>query len=553
MDRSRNAARCARSSPRHPRPHRRGTPTAAERLEGRTLFASISGTVYDDLNADGTYDPPDGEYGLVGIRVYHDANNNGLFDSGTADFYAPAINLPRPIRDGTTTTSRITVEDSPGTVRDVNVTVNIEHTYTYDLEVTLVSPTGREVTLFDNVGMEDFLGRSMDFTNTVLDDEAGSYIEEGEPPYTGSYQPMESLSLMDGETMNGTWTLRIRDWGAGDEGQLLDWGLSFDVGAGEPNTLSGGDGTYTLADLPPGAYRIRQVVFDGYRQTQPTGDAPHLVTLGSAGQQVTNRDFGQSTGAPAASVVGRHLFYNNSAFDGRDRAANARDDDAIDPDKTALQPGMTASVSSYSNYSRGINGVMVDVSGLPAGAAPSAADFGFKVGNDPNPSGWQDLAVAPTVTLRRGEGFNGSDRVTLTWPDGTVVGKWLQVTVQPTANTGLASPDVFYYGNLPGEVGDSFTNIRVTSHDVMRVRSDYGSFNPDIDDWFDFNRDRRINLVDYAIARANVGRSLHVLTAPAAGAAGVQAAAFGDVPVSGRRSAYRPPRAWGETERDLLA
>jgi hypothetical protein len=409
------------------------------------------------------------------------------------------------------------------------------------------------VTLFDGVGYIDPwdpFEKSMDFSGTVLDDEAGIPIEEGEPPYPGRYIPQEALALMDGSPMNGTWTLEITDWAEGDEGWLHDWGLTFDTGAGEPKTTTDFDGTYTLGDLPAGTYRIRQQLLEGYHQSQPAGNAPYLLTL-TANQQVSGRNFGHAAGAPAAFVIGRELFYNNSAFDGFDPAANSRDDDAIDTDKRALQPTMPASVGSYSNYTRGINGVMVDISGLPAGATPSAADFGFKVGNDADPSGWQNLAVAPTVSLRRGQGHNGSDRVTLIWPDGTIVGRWLQVTVRPTANTGLTSPDVFYFGNLPGEIGDSFTNIRVTANDVMRVRSDIGQFNPDIDDWFDFNRDRQINVRDYFTARTNVGRSLHALTAPAAAAPA--APLFTDAPVTSRRTAYRPPRAWGEQETSLLA
>jgi len=171
----------------------------------------ISGRVYEDVNGNGGFDAAT-ESGLGGVTVYDDANNNGQFDSGVAERFAPAVDLPVDIPDaGPAVQSRIEIDDLPGTVRDVNVTVTIQHPYTFDIVATLLSPSGRSVVLFHDAGEEDFLGRSIDFTGTVLDDEAGESILQGAPPFPGAYRPMESLSAMDGETMNGTWTLVVRD------------------------------------------------------------------------------------------------------------------------------------------------------------------------------------------------------------------------------------------------------------------------------------------------------------------------------------------------------
>src|SRR5262249_11383449 len=110
-------------------------------------------------------------------------------------------------------------------------------------------------------------------------------------------------------------------------------------------------------------------------------------------------------------VVGEHIFYNGSAWDNNDPGPNAGDDDAIAPDKSALHRGGVATFANYTSYSRGINGIMVDIAGLPGN--PATGDFTFKVGNDNNPAAWA-VAPAPTsVTVRRGAGDNGSDRVTL--------------------------------------------------------------------------------------------------------------------------------------------
>ena len=82
-----------------------------------------------------------------------------------------------------------------------------------------------------------------------------------------------------------------------------------------------------------------------------------------------------------ATVVGRHVFYNNSAFD------TANDDAAIATDKTALLPGQTATFVNYTSFSKGINGLIIDIAELPVKTlAPD--DFEFAVGNDDTPDDW---------------------------------------------------------------------------------------------------------------------------------------------------------------------
>jgi subtilisin-like proprotein convertase family protein len=207
----------------------------------------------------------------------------------------------------------------------------------------------------------------------------------------------------------------------------------------------------------------------------------------------------------ATSVVGRHVFYNHSAFDGNDPAANAADDAAIAPDKVALLPGETATFANYSSCSRGVNGIMVDVGNLPAAATPGADDFRFRIGNDNHPSGWAPLAVAPSVVVRLDEGTAGSDRIALVWPDGAVQQEWLQVTVLATPDTGLVEDDVFYFGNAVGEAGNSTDDAKVNATDMLLARNNPHSFiNPaEIDYAYDFNRDARVNATDMLLARNN--------------------------------------------------
>jgi hypothetical protein len=217
-------------------------------------------------------------------------------------------------------------------------------------------------------------------------------------------------------------------------------------------------------------------------------------------------------------VAGRFLFYNRSSYDGALAAANARDDGAVAPDKAALLPGGGAgTLANVSSYSRGINGVMVDVKGL-ANRALTAADFEFRAGNSGTPAAWA-LAPAPSISVRPGAGVGGTDRVTLVWPDNALRNKWLRVTVKPTANTGLAAADVFYFGHLAGESAAPLT--AVSGMDLARARAALNTL-ASITSSYDHNRDGRVNSLDLAVIRASQGRRLSAFAdGPAAGVASV--------------------------------
>jgi N-acetylneuraminic acid mutarotase len=201
-----------------------------------------------------------------------------------------------------------------------------------------------------------------------------------------------------------------------------------------------------------------------------------------------------------ATVVGRWTFYNNSAFDGNDPAATAADDAAVAPDKQALLPGQAATFAHYTSYSRGINGVMVDLADLPSTATPTAADFVFRTGNDSNAAAWPVVPAPPaSVTVRRGAGVNGSDRVTMVWTDGLIQKTWLRVTILPTANTALAAEDVFSFGNWPGETGNRAGDTRVNKADTkltQRNRTRRATPPPAIDSRFDFDRNGVVDVQD---------------------------------------------------------
>jgi hypothetical protein len=215
-----------------------------------------------------------------------------------------------------------------------------------------------------------------------------------------------------------------------------------------------------------------------------------------------------------ATILSRYTFYGNSAFDNGTSVAAA-----IARDKTALLPGETASFANYTSYVRGVNAIAVDVANLPA-AAPTAADFVLRAGNAGDPSTWGTLSQGVTYSVQRGAGTGGSDRIVIRLPDGTAKNSWLQVTLNATADTGLSTSDVFYFGNQVGDDGHGLTNAVVDSSDEAGARGDLHTFlNPaPVTNLYDFNRDGKVDASDQLIARYAVNTpatALQYITAPA--------------------------------------
>ena len=217
-------------------------------------------------------------------------------------------------------------------------------------------------------------------------------------------------------------------------------------------------------------------------------------------------------------VVGRHVFYNNSRYDGRNPAANRGDDAAIAPDKRALRPGEAASFRNVTGYSRGINGVMVDVNTRLA--FYDDLRFSFKVGNDDTPGDWA-TAPAPASLSRRNDGLPlDLDRWMVTWADGAIRNTWLEVTVEALLGGSVAATDVFYFGNVPGETGDappagSGAVAVVSATDFARTRGGVPARVASLTSPFDHNRDGVLNVLDLNVVRGNMMARLFPPTAPA--------------------------------------
>ncbi len=127
----------------------------------------------------------------------------------------PGAAIPDNNPAGTADTIRI---DENLYISDVNVEVNIAHTYIRDLRVVLQAPDGTQVVLWNHhCGNEDDL--------RVVFDDQGRNIDCNN--LSGHIKPTSPLEALRGKYTRGQWILKVSDNGNGDAGTLNEWGLQF--------------------------------------------------------------------------------------------------------------------------------------------------------------------------------------------------------------------------------------------------------------------------------------------------------------------------------------
>lgn len=123
-----------------------------------------------------------------------------------------AANTPGPVVSNT-----ITVPTS-GTISDVNVSLNVSHTYPNDLVIAINNPGNvTQVPVWNRAcaGNDNF--------NVVLND--GSPAFTCVANMTGTFAPSSPLSAFNGGASNGTWTLLTADYWNDDTGTVNSWSI----------------------------------------------------------------------------------------------------------------------------------------------------------------------------------------------------------------------------------------------------------------------------------------------------------------------------------------
>lgn len=153
-----------------------------------------------------------------------------------------AVNLPlaiSPIDTPTITSSVTFFEDL--TISDINVALNIGHTFLADLEISLTSPAGTTVVLVSG-SCGDM--RNMD---AVFDDDALPFVCGGDPAISGAVAPLGFLRSFNGESILGEWVLVIKDNANEDGGRLNAFSLDI-CAEGDFRPDEDGDGVFDDGD-----------------------------------------------------------------------------------------------------------------------------------------------------------------------------------------------------------------------------------------------------------------------------------------------------------------
>jgi hypothetical protein len=213
-----------------------------------TPTATITGTVFNDANGDGTRD--NGETGLAGVQVYADLGNVGYFVTGDPTTMANAT--------GGYTLSGLSAGNY--IIRQVRPLG--------DAQTTPANGLGRHVTVSagqtlagQNFGDKSAAAPPAIITGTVFNDANGDGTQD------------------NGET--GLASVQV----------YLDLGNVGYFVTGDPTTMTNATGGYTLAGLVAGSYIVRQALPLGYVQTTPANGFGHHVTV-SAGQTLSGQSFG---------------------------------------------------------------------------------------------------------------------------------------------------------------------------------------------------------------------------------------------------------------------
>jgi subtilisin-like proprotein convertase family protein len=262
----------------------RGSPIANLLIPDLAGDASISGTVYQDTNSNGSIDA--GDSPMPGVTVFLDANNNGVLDAGSTT-QAVSTNVPRSIPDNNSTgvSSTLVISNATSPVSQLTITFSITHSRDSDLTGYLIGPDGTQVKLFSGLS-------GVNFTNTTLDDSATTLISSALAPFVGTFRPSSgTLSTFNGKSANGTWTFKVVDSRRSNTGSITAWSLSMGTPA-EVSTVTDANGAYSFLVTPGTTYNVREVVPAGFTQNIPAGGgnpAPANVVLASGA--VTGQNF----------------------------------------------------------------------------------------------------------------------------------------------------------------------------------------------------------------------------------------------------------------------
>lgn len=179
--------------------------------------------------------------------------NSLLYGSNSISENQTYYHIPDNDPNGVSATLTITDDF---TLTDLDIEIYIGHTAIGDLQITLISPLGSTLVLFDQ------LCGGTDNLDIIFDDEGDddsnvscSDLNNGYHLDIASIVGYDPLSVFDGESLLGDWTLNVIDNVAGETGYIYFWGLNYEYSYPNPSDDilieldENGQHTITLEDM----------------------------------------------------------------------------------------------------------------------------------------------------------------------------------------------------------------------------------------------------------------------------------------------------------------
>ncbi|MBT8325586.1 MAG: proprotein convertase P-domain-containing protein, partial [Winogradskyella sp.] len=155
----------------------------------------------------------------ISIGVAVTCNN---YDSGVVNVPIPDGNDATGSNPGAPAFSTINVPDNV-LIESFSLSVDISHTYIGDLLIQIQHPDVATNNAFVNV----YLGECGNNTNINVTFEDGAPAIACASPTTGTYAPSNPLSLFNGLSSQGDWTIAVVDYFSADTGTLNSWSMEI--------------------------------------------------------------------------------------------------------------------------------------------------------------------------------------------------------------------------------------------------------------------------------------------------------------------------------------
>ena len=248
------------------------------------LLSTNGGQSFDIVLASNT--PNDGNEQIVvpnaicnNCRVMVEAANNIFYNVNSTSFsigfqvdcLSAAQTTPLPIPDGVgqnqpgmTVISELTVTENE-TISDIQLNLNVTHSWIGDLVLVLEHPDGTQATVWNR----NCNNPQRSNINATFKDNAGAIVCA--TPTSGIFSPSQPFSVFLNKPTAGVWKLRAADFFINDTGTVNQWSLDFNCEVLSQNVFekpafviypNPNKGKFTVQSTQPFAGDLNVQVFD---------------------------------------------------------------------------------------------------------------------------------------------------------------------------------------------------------------------------------------------------------------------------------------------------